>query len=248
MGELYVSTKQYNLALKYIDSSDVLAKKNKNFEVLIQNAKLYKSVYNTYKNKDKIIFYQNLEQQYKDSLQLFLKNEVTSSTKYIINKTEEEKTIQAKKSNIIILLSFIGFLISCYFIRQQYLKRRKINRIVNIKEAEIEVRSNEIVNLKQKVTASYSEVIELAKKDNPLFISFFKELYPDFYSKLMSVNPELTLTEQKVCFYLKLKFTTKEIADYTFVSIKAIQNRKNRLRKRLFINEGEDIYSWIENL
>jgi DNA-binding NarL/FixJ family response regulator len=47
---------------------------------------------------------------------------------------------------------------------------------------------------------------------------------------------------------LKLKFTTKEIAEYTFVSIKAIQNRKNRLRKRLFIENDTDLYDWIDGL
>lgn len=99
-----------------------------------------------------------------------------------------------------------------------------------------------------RVSTSYEEIIFLAKSGDPKFATLFKELYPDFYNKLMELQPDLTLIEQKFCFFLKLNFSTKEIAEYTFVTPKAIQNRKNRIRKRLGIADNEDIYQWIENL
>ena len=127
-------------------------------------------------------------------------------------------------------------------------KSRKFQQEVSLNKEKLEHKSTEIVELKQKVSASYNDLIELAKKNDPLFTSFFIELYPDFYKKLKRIQPDLTLVEKKVCFYIKLKFTTKEIAEYTFVSIKAIQNRKNRLRKRLSITNEVDIYEWMDRL
>jgi DNA-binding CsgD family transcriptional regulator len=50
------------------------------------------------------------------------------------------------------------------------------------------------------------------------------------------------------CAYLYLNFSSKDIAQYTFVTPRAVQIRKNRLRKKLNINSEEDIYLWIKNI
>jgi DNA-binding CsgD family transcriptional regulator len=113
---------------------------------------------------------------------------------------------------------------------------------------EIVLTHNEINLLKRKVSYTYHELIELAKKNDPLFVPVFKELYPEFHNQLIKLLPDLTVSEQKICFYLKLNFSSKEIAHYTDVTIKAIQNRKNRLRKRLGLSEATDLYRFIINI
>lgn len=45
----------------------------------------------------------------------------------------------------------------------------------------------------------------------------------------------------KLCAYLYLGFTTKEIAAYTFKAIKTIENNRYHLRKRLGLSPGLDI-------
>ena len=47
---------------------------------------------------------------------------------------------------------------------------------------------------------------------------------------------------------IKLNFSTKEIADYTFVTVRSVQTRKSRMRKRLNIMPEEDIYLWFDGL
>lgn len=42
--------------------------------------------------------------------------------------------------------------------------------------------------------------------------------------------------------------TTKEIATCIFVTPKAIQNRKNRIRKKLNIPSEFDIYKWFNEI
>ncbi|MBN9337366.1 MAG: hypothetical protein J0I88_05890, partial [Chryseobacterium sp.] len=74
------------------------------------------------------------------------------------------------------------------------------------------------------------------------------EVYPDFCNKLQMTYPDLLNSELAFCAYLKLNFSTKEIATYTFTAIKSVQNRKNRIRKRLNIPSEEDIYIWIDKL
>ncbi|RZJ49284.1 MAG: hypothetical protein EOO19_05800, partial [Chryseobacterium sp.] len=67
--------------------------------------------------------------------------------------------------------------------------------------------------------------------------------------KLAQIQPNLQNSELIFCIYLKLNLSTKEIATYTFVTPKAVQNRKNRIRKKLNIASSVDIYKWFdENL
>ncbi len=92
------------------------------------------------------------------------------------------------------------------------------------------------------------EIIRLAKDNSPRLLSKFKTSYPDFFEKLSIIQPNLQNSEIIFCIYLKLNLTTKEIATYTFVTPKAIQNRKNRIRKKLNISSSVDIYKWFDEV
>lgn len=90
------------------------------------------------------------------------------------------------------------------------------------------------------------EVLRLAKENSPRLLSKFKSIYPDFFEKLAQIQPSLQNSELIFCIYLKLNLSTKEIATYTFVTPKAVQNRKNRIRKKLNIASSVDIYKWFD--
>jgi DNA-binding CsgD family transcriptional regulator len=47
---------------------------------------------------------------------------------------------------------------------------------------------------------------------------------------------------------LKLHFSSKEIADYTFVQHRSVQQKKYRIRKRLNIPGEEDIYDFFDKI
>ena len=255
LAEVYYLKGKYFEAKEYLDSSNIIALNNKDYYVLKTNCNLYARLYQKIGKIDAAIKFQLLESNYKDSIATVKENQMIKSTNYIANSADKEKEhmISTKMkiifSGIVIVIVIFGFACFQIFIKKRIKKQAQLKdvEIINTKE-EIRNKESQIINLKQKVTTSYDEVIQMAKKNDPLFVSFFKELYPEFYDKLMKIQPDLTITEQKVCFYLKLKFSTKEIADYTFVTTKAIQNRKNRLRKRFHLNEGDDLYLWIDTL
>jgi len=102
-------------------------------------------------------------------------------------------------------------------------------------------------DLNQKIFVQ-DEILALAKENSPRLLSKFRLVEPDFFSKLSAIQPDLKNSELVFCIYLKLNLTTKEIATYTFVTPKAIQNRKNRLRKKLSIASDTDIYKWFNDL
>ncbi|WP_449398264.1 hypothetical protein [Chryseobacterium wanjuense] len=101
---------------------------------------------------------------------------------------------------------------------------RKKNKILNVKEQETKV-------LTQKLNVAFEEVIQLAKNNDPEFLARFQEVYPNFFPKLLQIEPQLQNSELKFCALLFLNFSTKDIASYTFVQPQSIQIRKNRLEK-----------------
>lgn len=113
--------------------------------------------------------------------------------------------------------------------------------------AEVHDTTNMFVLL-QKDEAHLKKMLHLASTNDPSFLMIFKDTYPDFYKKLNKINPGLIAGEQKLCAFLKLDLSTKEIAQYTNSSIRAVEAKKYRLRKKLSISSEEDINVWMMNL
>ncbi|MCU7613702.1 hypothetical protein N0B16_04560 [Chryseobacterium sp. GMJ5] len=101
---------------------------------------------------------------------------------------------------------------------------------------------------KDHETQAENEILKLAKENSPRLLNRYKTLYPEFFEKLSAIQTHLQNSELIFCIYLKLNFTTKEIATFTYVTPKAIQNRKNRIRKKLNIPSRTDIYKWFDEL
>ncbi|MDN3692455.1 tetratricopeptide repeat protein [Chryseobacterium tructae] len=113
------------------------------------------------------------------------------------------------------------------------------------RESEIKEREETIGELQRKVNDSFSELINLAKNNSPYFFCRFQEVYPDFCTKMLEINPMLKSSELIFCAYIYLRFSTKEIAEYTFKAIKTIENNRYNLRKRLRLAPQEDLMIWI---
>lgn len=183
-------------------------------------------------------------------LQEKLSQEYTDFPKTTLNTIlhdQENKTQQNTKKNIIIFIIIIVVLVLlfvCYF----FLKHRIAKKTINSQEEIIADKDQKAYFLEQKVNEAFEIVIQLAKENSPEFLTRFREVYPDFISALLRVNPKLLTSELTFCAYLYLNFSSKDIAQYTFVTPRAVQLRKNRLRKRLNISSDEDLYLWMKNL
>lgn len=112
----------------------------------------------------------------------------------------------------------------------------------------IEISRKEKERLKQSLNESFDEVIDLARNNDPAFLGKFKQVYPSLYGKLSATEINLTDSEIALCAMIWLKFSTKEIAQFTFVQHKTVQIKKYRLRKKLSLPKGTDLYKWMASL
>jgi tetratricopeptide (TPR) repeat protein len=77
----------------------------------------------------------------------------------------------------------------------------------------------------------------------------FTQVHTDFYEKLNERFPDLTPNERKLCAFLRLNMTTKDIASITHQSVHSINVARTRLRRKMNLaNSDENLISFLTNL
>ena len=67
----------------------------------------------------------------------------------------------------------------------------------------------------------------------------FKQVHSDFYNKLVQRFPGLSPSEQRLCAFLRLNMTTKEISELTGQQPSSLETARYRLRKKLGITNSQ---------
>lgn len=111
---------------------------------------------------------------------------------------------------------------------------------------------NDIVQKLQKHSTSDTKkypswVLEIVRdlektQDHTVWNEFevrFQQVHNDFYKKLNEINPELSPNERRLCAFLRLNMTTKEISSITGQSYRSIEVARTRLRKKLNLTNSE---------
>ncbi|MFN8250285.1 MAG: triple tyrosine motif-containing protein [Ferruginibacter sp.] len=77
------------------------------------------------------------------------------------------------------------------------------------------------------------------------FASHFDEINNDFLKKLKTKFPSLTNTDLKMCTYLHLKLSSKEIAQLMNISVRGVEISRYRLRKKLGIPQEQNLFDYL---
>ena len=80
------------------------------------------------------------------------------------------------------------------------------------------------------------------------FQKHFNKSYPGFLEQLASLNRSLTIPDLRICAYLRSGQTTKEIAHMTGLSVRSIESRRYRLRKKLNLNRDTSLHQFIHDI
>ncbi len=90
-----------------------------------------------------------------------------------------------------------------------------------------------------------------ANVDNTVWGEFeirFQQVHNEFYTKLNELHPDLTPNEKKICAFLRLNMTTKDISSITFQTAKSIQVARVRLRKKMGMAQDENLIAFLQQL
>lgn len=90
--------------------------------------------------------------------------------------------------------------------------------------------------------------VESKDADWGQFTLHFNTVNDDFFHLLKLKYPELTPNDLKLCAYLKMNLSSKEIARLMNVTVKAIEIGRYRLRKKLNLNSEINLYEFLVDL
>jgi DNA-binding CsgD family transcriptional regulator len=79
--------------------------------------------------------------------------------------------------------------------------------------------------------------------------NFFEEAFnnadKDFLKKIKDIHPKLTPNDLRLCAYLRLNLSSKEIASLLNISSKSVEIKRYRLRKRMNLDHKTNLISYI---
>ncbi|MDV7140736.1 triple tyrosine motif-containing protein [Maribacter sp. TH_r10] len=146
------------------------------------------------------------------------------------------------------------------------IKNEKLRQDITNKNRELAISTMSIIKKNEFLSAIRDQLKENA--DNPGIKSvirtinqninngddwsFFEEAFnnadKDFLKKIKKLHPELTPNDLKLCAYLRLNLSSKEIAPLLNISVRSVEVKRYRLRKKMQLQHESGLTDYILNL
>ena len=84
--------------------------------------------------------------------------------------------------------------------------------------------------------------------DWKFFEDAFNNADKGFLNKVKNVHPELTANDLRLCAYLRLNLSSKEIAPLLNISVRSVEVKRYRLRKKMKLEHESRLVNYILNL
>lgn len=75
----------------------------------------------------------------------------------------------------------------------------------------------------------------------------FNLVYEDFMKRLTKAFPDLKMNDRKLCAYLRMGLSSKEMASLLNTSVRSIETARYRLRKKLGMEQGDNLTEFIQS-
>jgi len=81
--------------------------------------------------------------------------------------------------------------------------------------------------------------------DWEIFEQLFDQAHQNFFKRLKDAYPTLTASDLRLCAYLRMNLSSKEIAPLINITVRGVEERRYRLRKRLNLSTEESLTDFI---
>ncbi len=106
----------------------------------------------------------------------------------------------------------------------------------------------------EKVVSEIKKIIKTLSDDDNIdkewenFAKHFDQVHSDFVVKLKEKHPAISGNEIKLCAYLRMNLSTKEIAQLMNISVRGVEISRYRLRKKLGITTDVSLFDYLIKL
>jgi DNA-binding CsgD family transcriptional regulator len=86
------------------------------------------------------------------------------------------------------------------------------------------------------------------ERDWNVFERSFNEAHENFFKKLKAGHPDLVPNDLKLCAYLRMNMSSKEMASLLNISLRGVEIRRYRLRKKLNLEHDKNLTEFLMEL
>jgi DNA-binding CsgD family transcriptional regulator len=104
---------------------------------------------------------------------------------------------------------------------------------------------------RQKAPEEFKKIIKILGEEDKMdaeweqFAQHFDKVHSNFLRMLKKKYPSLTGNESKLCAYLRMNLSTKEIAQLMNISVRGVEISRYRLRKKLELTTSTNIFDFL---
>jgi DNA-binding CsgD family transcriptional regulator len=100
-----------------------------------------------------------------------------------------------------------------------------------------------MISLKKKIQREIDE-----KQQNKVFETYFDEVHNEFFNRMKDKYPDLSPKELRLCAYIRMNISTKEIASLLNISYRGVEINRYRLRKKLDLPRDIILPTFLSNI
>ena len=103
---------------------------------------------------------------------------------------------------------------------------------------------------KKRMKKLISMISENLERDDywKKFEENFNDVHDSFFKKLTEKYPSISKTDRKLCVFLKMDLSTKEIAQLMNISYRGVEVARYRLRKKLDLDRNDNLVDFLRRL
>ncbi|MEL6253618.1 MAG: hypothetical protein AAFR87_16535, partial [Bacteroidota bacterium] len=105
-----------------------------------------------------------------------------------------------------------------------------------------------LIKMKEEL---FPALIQMLQQDSMLdkgweqFLLHFNEVNKDFFREIKSSYPDLTPKDLKLCAYMRMNLSTKEMASLLNVTVRGIEASRYRLRKKFDLDSSQNLTEFL---
>ena len=125
---------------------------------------------------------------------------------------------------------------------------RKNEILIEIKDELEDIKAEYNTRFPEKHYTKLKKMIEnnLSSEENwRIFEENFNQVHEDFLKRLKTEFTDLTPGDLKLAAYLRMNLTSKEISPLLYISVRGVENKRYRLRKKLNLHDSDNLTEFI---
>ncbi len=258
--EAYTNSQKHNMLAEMSMAASALH----NYYLFVKDtANAYNYAVIEYQFKDSL----RIDESQNKIAQLEITNEFEKRKQEILIEKEKKENFYFF-TGVILTIVFIAVLILLFYRQKskdkwKELAKQKVENELTNKNKELAINVMSLMKKNELLTGLSKELYEVMKtvkgeetksvinkiamkiqhsSETEIWEEFelrFREVYGEFYETLLKKYPDLTPSEQKLCAFLKLNMSSKDISELTGHSLSSIDKARYRLRKKLHLKNSQ---------